>query len=141
MKISRFTVTGMSCSACSAHVEKCVSKINGVKEVSVNLLAGNMQVEYDENILKDSDIIKTVKKAGYGAKSLKKKEAVKNQNNEPVAELKKEAGGLKLRLILSVVFWLALMYVAMGHMLYEWLKIPMPLLRYCTGSPRARNML
>ena len=124
MKISRFTVTGMSCSACSAHVEKCVSKINGVKEVSVNLLAGNMQVEYDENILKDSDIIKTVKKAGYGAKSLEKKET--KDQSEPVLQLKKEAGSLKLRLILSVVFWLALMYVAMGHMLYEWLKIPMP---------------
>ena len=51
MKISRFAVTGMSCSACSAHVEKCVSKMNGVRQVSVNLLAGNMQVEYDENIL------------------------------------------------------------------------------------------
>ena len=124
MKISRFTVTGMSCSACSAHVEKCVSKMNGVEEVSVNLLAGNMQVEYDENILKDSDIIKTVKKAGYGAKSLEKKET--KDQSEPVLQLKKEAGSLKLRLILSVVFWLALMYVAMGHMLYEWLKIPMP---------------
>lgn len=124
MKISRFTVTGMSCSACSAHVEKCVSKINGVRQVSVNLLAGNMQVEYDENILKDSDIIKTVKKAGYGAKSLEKKET--KDQSEPVLQLKKEAGSLKLRLILSVVFWLALMYVAMGHMLYEWLKIPMP---------------
>ena len=102
MKISRFTVTGMSCSACSAHVEKCVSKMNGVEEVSVNLLAGNMQVEYDENILKDSDIIKTVKKAGYGAKSLEKKET--KDQSEPVLQLKKEAGSLKLRLILSVVF-------------------------------------
>ena len=62
MKISRFAVTGMSCSACSAHVEKSVSKMHGVEKVSVNLLAGNMQVEYDENILKDSDIVKTVKK-------------------------------------------------------------------------------
>ena len=126
MKISRFTVTGMSCSACSAHVEKCVSKMQGVKKVSVNLLAGNMQVEYDENILKDSDIIKTVKKAGYGAKSLEKKENLKREQSAPSMQLKKEAGVLKIRLILSIVFWLALMYVAMGHMLYEWLNISMP---------------
>ena len=126
MKTSRFAVTGMSCSACSSHVEKCVSKLNGVSKVSVNLLAGNMQVDYDETVLKDGDIVKTVKKAGYGAKSLEKKEAAKESGSEVTGQLKREADGLKLRLVLSVVFWLLLMYVAMGHMIYEWLHIPMP---------------
>ena len=126
MKTSRFTVTGMSCSACSSHVEKCVSKLKGVSKVSVNLLAGNMQVDYDETVLKDGDIVKAVKKAGYGAKSLEKKEAAKESGSEVTGQLKKESDGLKLRLVLSVVFWLLLMYVAMGHMIYEWLHIPMP---------------
>ena len=126
MKTSRFTVTGMSCSACSSHVEKCVSKLKGVSKVSVNLLAGNMQVDYDETVLKDGDIVKAVKKAGYGAKSLEKKESAKESGSEVAGQLKKESDGLKLRLVLSVVFWLLLMYVAMGHMIYEWLHIPMP---------------
>ena len=126
MKTSRFAVTGMSCSACSSHVEKCVSKLKGVSKVSVNLLAGNMQVDYDETVLKDGDIIKAVKKAGYGAKTLEKKEAAKESGSEVTGQLKKETDGLKLRLVLSVVFWLLLMYVAMGHMVYEWLHIPMP---------------
>ena len=126
MKTSRFTVTGMSCSACSSHVEKCVSKLKGVSKVSVNLLAGNMQVDYDETVLKDGDIVKAVKKAGYGAKSLEKKESAKESGSEVTGQLKKESDGLKLRLVLSVVFWLLLMYVAMGHMIYEWLHIPMP---------------
>ena len=126
MKTSRFAVTGMSCSACSSHVEKCVSKLKGVSKVSVNLLAGNMQVDYDETVLKDGDIVKAVKKAGYGAKSLEKKESAKESGSEVAGQLKKESDGLKLRLVLSVVFWLLLMYVAMGHMIYEWLHIPMP---------------
>lgn len=129
MKTSRFTVTGMSCSACSSHVEKCVSKINGVNKVSVNLLAGSMEVTYDENVLKDSDIVKTVKKAGYGAKSQEKRENGKGQkldDNDVTGQLKKESDGLKIRLVFSVVFWLLLMYVAMGHMIFEWLSIPMP---------------
>ena len=122
MKTSRFTVTGMSCSACSSHVEKCVSKINGVHTVSVNLLAGSMEVYYDDNILKDNDIIKTVKKAGYGAKLFAKQ----SEEVDAGGQLKKESDGLKVRLILSVFFWLLLMYVAMGHMLYEWFNLPMP---------------
>lgn len=126
MKISRFAVTGMSCSACSAHVEKSVSKMHGVEKVSVNLLAGNMQVEYDENILKDSDIVKTVKKAGYGAKSLEKKGTVNLRTDTEDLQLKKESDHVRLRLGVSVAFWFLLMYVAMGHMIYEWFNIPMP---------------
>lgn len=126
MKHSRFTVTGMSCSACSAHVEKCVSKIEGVNNVSVNLLAQNMQVEYDEHVLKDSDIVKTVKKAGYGAKILDTDFNIKENKTELASAFEKETKAAKVRLILSVIFWILLMYVAMGHMVFEWLSIPVP---------------
>lgn len=139
MKNSRFTVTGMSCSACSSHVEKCVSKLKGVSKVSVNLLAGSMQVEYDETVMKDRDIVKCVKKAGYGAKALEEKEPVKADGSEITMQLKKESDGMKVRLILSIGFWLFLMYVAMGHMIFEWLKIPMPQwkMQYLHGNENA----
>ena len=63
----RFDVTGMTCSACSSHVEKSVSKLTGVENVSVNLLTNSMQVEFDENKLDTAGIIKAVEDAGYGA--------------------------------------------------------------------------
>ena len=63
----RFDVTGMTCSACSSHVEKSVSKLTGVENVSVNLLTNSMQVEFDENKLDAAGIIKAVEDAGYGA--------------------------------------------------------------------------
>lgn len=129
IKTNRFTVTGMSCSACSSHVEKTVSKLNGVNKVSVNLLAGSMEVEYDDSVINLGTIEKAVKKAGYGAKVLRPggNEKEDNQNGKEVTgQLKKESDALKLRLILSVIFWIILMYVAMGHMFYDWLDIPMP---------------
>ena len=63
----RFDVTGMTCSACSSHVEKSVGKLTGVENVSVNLLTNSMQVEFDENKLDTAGIIKAVEDAGYGA--------------------------------------------------------------------------
>lgn len=63
----KFDVTGMSCSACSSHVEKSVSKLEGIKTVSVNLLTNSMQVEYDETKLDTGKIIEAVEHAGYGA--------------------------------------------------------------------------
>ena len=63
----KFDIQGMTCSSCSAHVEKAVKKLEGIKEVNVNLLSNNMTVEYDENILDNSKIIKSVIDAGYGA--------------------------------------------------------------------------
>ena len=63
----KFDVTGMSCSACSSHVEKSVSKLEGVHAVSVNLLTNSMQVEYDETKLGTENIIEAVEHAGYGA--------------------------------------------------------------------------
>ena len=63
----KFDVTGMTCSACSSRVEKCVSKLEGIENVSVNLLTNSMQVEYNDTVLSESQIIDAVVKAGYGA--------------------------------------------------------------------------
>ena len=63
----KFDVTGMTCSACSAHVEKAVNKLDGIANVSVNLLQNSMVVEYDEDSLTTDDIISAVKSGGYGA--------------------------------------------------------------------------
>ena len=111
----RFDVTGMTCSACSSHVEKSVGKLDGVENVSVNLLTNSMQVTFDEKKLDTERIIKAVEDAGYGVKKKEKISAVE-QNME----------NMKNRLLLSLIFWVPLMYVSMGHMLYQWLDIPMP---------------
>ena len=67
MKKECYTVTGMSCSACSSRVEKGVSRLEGMKSTAVNLLANTMMVEYDESILSPEAIVNTVKELGYGA--------------------------------------------------------------------------
>ena len=67
MTKTRFVVTGMTCSACSAHVENAVSKLAGVRRASVNLLTNSMTAEYDESLLSAEDIARAVVKAGYGA--------------------------------------------------------------------------
>ena len=90
MKKEKFDVTGMTCSACSSRVEKCVSKLSGAEKVSVNLLTNSMQVEYDENVLREGQIIDAVVKAGYGAsvqgERTVKKEAAKGKcGNESVS--------------------------------------------------------
>lgn len=124
-----FDVTGMSCSACSSHVEKSVSRVPGVTKVSVNLLTNSMQVEFDEQKTDDGVIIKAVEDAGYGA-SLKKesgKAEKKEREHTQTAEKKDNpVFAMKKRLIFSIVFWIPLMYVSMGHMLYEGLGITAP---------------
>ena len=67
MKKTKFDVTGMTCSACQAHVEKAVKSLDGISAVNVNLLRNYMQVEYDENSTNSTEIISAVEKAGYGA--------------------------------------------------------------------------
>ena len=67
MKHEKFTITGMSCSACSARVEKAVNKLDGIDKASVNLLTNSMQASYDENVVSEQDIIQAVIDAGYGA--------------------------------------------------------------------------
>lgn len=108
----------MTCSACSSHVQKAVSKLDGIKEANVNLLTNSMQVEYDHNKVTSTDIIKAVEKAGYGAsRLLEKKEDSKNRITiqDPSKELKK-------RFLISLLFLIPLMYIAMGHMVH----LPLP---------------
>ena len=113
-----FNVTGMTCSACSAAVERSVSKVAGVTKCEVNLLANQMQVEFENIEL--SDIIHAVEEAGYGA-SLKGK---KEEKNKEVVEdsYYEELKGMEFRLKVSFLFLIPLMYIAMGHMY----NLPMP---------------
>lgn len=130
----RFDVTGMTCSACSSHVEKSVGKLTGVENVSVNLLTNSMQVEFDENKLDTAGIIKAVEDAGYGAevKDGHAKSGTKtsgqsdSQENNGLSAVEQNVKNMKKRLIVSLIFWIPLMYVSMGHMIYQWLNIPMP---------------
>lgn len=117
----KFDITGMTCSACSAHVEKSVCKLDGIKDVNVNLLSNNMTVEYDDNQINPGKIIDAVNNAGYGASLTSPKTAQKTQtaqSNPVVNELKE----MKARLIVSFVFLIPLLYIAMGHML----SFPLP---------------
>jgi len=75
VKSQKFNVTGMTCSACSARIEKNLNKAEGIKVANVNLLSNSMRVEYDENILNESDIVKIVQDTGYGALSEESKKA------------------------------------------------------------------
>ena len=114
---SKFNVTGMTCSACSSHVEKAVLALPGIKTVTVNLLTNSMVAEFDENILKISDIIIAVEKAGYKAYSAENN----NKSKKTDEDVGKKDNSLK-KLIASIVILLVLMYVAMGHMIG--LKLP-----------------
>jgi len=109
-----FNITGMTCSACSAHVEKAVNKLPGIRSAAVNLLAGRMAVEYDESVLSADDIINAVTAAGYGASlpgEADKTPAVRTNAME------EELASMKRRLIWSFVFLVPLFYITMGHML------------------------
>lgn len=119
----RYHISGMTCSACSAHVEKAVSKLEGVREVSVNLLTETMEVVYNEEMLDEGKIVNAVEKVGYGAsknpaQELKRKSSVKAEE---------ETVSMKRRLGISVVFLILLMYVAMFHMYQQWFGIPVPM--------------
>ena len=111
----KFKVTGMSCAACSARVEKAVGGLDGVSSCSVNLLAGSMSVESE---LSDSEIIAAVKKAGYGAESLSG-DSSRSLKEEPNAQKRP----VLIRLIASVALLIPLMYVSMGHVM---LSLPLP---------------
>ena len=112
--MAEFKVTGMSCAACSARVEKAVSAIDGVTECNVNLLNGSMTVKGD---VSSSAVISAVKKAGYGAYEAGKRDI----KDEPEGE--SETKKLLKRFIISLIILLPLMYVSMGHMM---LGLPLP---------------
>ena len=100
----------MTCSACSAHVEKSVKKLDGVKSVNVNLLQNNMHVDFDETAVSVDDIINAVVSGGYGA-SVAGKEQEKKDN-----KIDNEISNMKFRLIVSLACLVPLMYISMGHM-------------------------
>ena len=129
----KFDVTGMTCSACSSRVEKCVSKLEGIENVSVNLLTNSMQVEYNDTVLSESQIIDAVVKAGYGASPKQEHVQTVAAGKAKVMEnpMEKQIQNMKFRLIVSFVFQVPLMYVSMGHM------VGLPLPGFLTGIENA----
>ena len=121
--MDKYNITGMSCSACQAHVEKAVSKVPGVESVSVSLLTNSMGVEGSAN---SEAIVKAVEDAGYGA-AIQGAEESQSPTNSLEAQEKaledKESPVLKRRLVTSVVFLLVLMYFSMGHTMFH---LPLP---------------
>ena len=109
----KYKVTGMTCSACSSRVEKCVKKLDGVNTVSVNLLTNSMQVDFDENKLTEEKIADSVIQAGYGME-ISTGKSEKKEEKEDIVE--KNIESMKKRTIWSFIFLIPLMYVAMGHM-------------------------
>ena len=113
-----YHVTGMTCAACSARVEKAVSHLEGVQSCTVNLLKNSMSVEYDDAALSSGQIVAAVEKAGYGA-SLQQQAAGKKaaQAVSPVDAAKQEYEAMRRRVVWSFVFTLPLFYISMGHMM------------------------
>ncbi|MCC2258554.1 heavy metal translocating P-type ATPase [Intestinimonas aquisgranensis] len=117
----KFTVTGMTCSACSAHVDKAVRKLEGVSEVNVNLLGGSMTVEYDPAAQAPEAIIAAVDAAGYGCAlpqaAAGKGDARVDARAEAARQMEEELSGMKRRFLVSLCFLVPLFYIAMGHMM------------------------
>ena len=152
----RYHVTGMSCSACSSHVEKAVNKLEDVEEASVNLLTETMDVTYDETKISSTEIIDAVVKAGYGASVMTGggadgRNASGNaggagrsgagSRQELQQKLDADARAMKWRLGISIGFLIPLMYVSMHHMLKEWFGIPVPafIVNTMHGNANAMN--
>ncbi len=127
--MKQFTVTGMSCAACSARVEKAVGKLSGVQACSVSLLTNSMGVEGTAN---DADIIKAVERAGYAAAPKKSEKAAQT----PIKGDTPETPALKRRLIYSIGFLAVLMYVSMGHTMWGW-----PLPAFFANNPVAVGLV
>lgn len=158
----RYHISGMTCSACSSHVEKAANKLEGVEKASVNLLTETMEIEYDESKVQRDSIIQAVEKAGYGAELLAAGGHTQDGNTQSGAPTDGEAGqtaykskgadrtsvqrkaereahAMKWRLGISIAFLLPLMYVAMFHMYHEWFGLPIPpfVHRYLHGTENA----
>ena len=115
--MQQFTITGMSCAACSARIEKAVSKLPGVTSCSVSLLTNSMSVD---GSAKPQDIIKAVEHSGYGASLKGSDDTTSQQSRADETSGSGETHSLKLRLISSIVFLVPLMYLSMGHMMWGW---------------------
>ena len=167
----RYHISGMTCSACSAHVEKAVNQLEGVDKASVNLLTETMEVSYREDVLSSGEIVAAVEKAGYGASLIiggtgQRNRAASGQSaggdrngngitgsavtgntiagkpggrDDIKRQAETEARAMKWRLGISVGFLIPLMYVAMYHMIYDGLGIPLPALvhKYLHGNQNA----
>lgn len=118
----------MTCSACSAHVDKSVRKLDGVSEVNVNLLQNAMTVEYDDSRVNDDEIIRAVIDGGYGAFVHDRREETNKSKDTGVDD---EIAGMKQRLWVSVLFMIPLMYISMGHMA----NLPLP--AFLSGTQNA----
>ncbi len=128
MAQDKFDVSGMTCAACQAHVDRAVSKLDGVQSVAVNLLAGSMMVDYDPAQVSPDDICTAVDRAGYSASPVSTgTEAAPNGNAQarsgathmesPTKKLEATASAMRTRLIISIIFLIPLFYIGMGHML------------------------
>ncbi|WP_311765946.1 heavy metal translocating P-type ATPase [Clostridioides difficile] len=132
MKKDYFDITGMTCSACSSRIEKNISKLDGMKTVSVNLLKNSMSVEYDDQMLTVADIVGRVEKTGYGA--FLHNASITTEKNKPKEDIAvKEFQEMKKRLWISILFSVPLFYISMGHM-FNW-----PLPEFLLGVPNAMN--
>ena len=131
MQKALFDISGMTCSACSARVEKSVAALQGVNEVNVNLLKNSMNVSYDEKITSAGNITAAVEKAGYGAALRNGQHSGKAAGSTPSDIAKQELQEMKQRLLISLLFTVPLFYIAMGHM------AGLPLPGFLTGSQNA----
>lgn len=122
----KFDVTGMTCSACSASVERSVKKVEGVQSVAVNLLSNNMVVEYDDALTDNEAIIAAVDGAGYGAQEFVKGSKAPASEKGAVSSTEQEYKEMRGRLIVSFIFLIPLLYLAMHHMLNVWFGLPVP---------------
>ena len=151
----RYHISGMTCSACSSHVEKSVCKLPGIEKVSVNLLTETMDVDYNEQELNTEKIVSAVEAAGYGASLMTngtgaaKPEDARSDvsagksgdRGNLKAKAKQEDRAMKWRLGISVGFLIPLMYVAMYHMYHEWFGLPVPsfVMNTLHGNANAMN--
>ena len=128
MAQDKFDVGGMTCAACQAHVDRAVSKLDGVQNVAVNLLAGSMLVDYDPAQVTPDDICTAVDRAGYSASPVSAgTEAAPGGSAQagsgaahmesPTKKLEAAASAMRARLIISIIFLVPLFYIGMGHML------------------------
>ena len=126
MAHEKFDVSGMTCAACQAHVDKAVCSLTGVTDVSVNLLSGSMTVDYDESQLTPDDICAAVDRAGYSASPVAAAGAPGTSaaagpgaahHESPTKKLEATAAAMKTRLTVSIIFLIPLFYIGMGHML------------------------
>lgn len=118
MKKEKFDITGMTCSACSAHVQKSVAGVPGVCQAAVNLLSNSMTVEYEEGQTDTAAIIRAVENAGYGASLKSAPSASAAPAPRPAGiGMEKQLAGMKMRLVVSFLFTVPLFYISMGHMM------------------------